>query len=323
MIAVVGVIGNTISMLVMFQPNNRRTSFGVYLGVLAMSDTLVLVSSTGYWLKRLLSSTPLSDIECKFRGWTINSLQMNGFFIILGLTFDRLMAVRFPLKAVVWCTALRAKLVCGSVFVIVWLLNLPFFVYNHTKSGIECGMGTSRSVVSFVYPWIAVGIGLVLPLVSLISMNAAIITAILNRQRFLNVNAKYDVHERPRASSDIEMSESATTSSQELPQNDRLNSANNHTKPMTSRYRNAIVTLLLVSFTFLLLVSPHYVHIALFQMSDLMSSPSLRADYTLFFQVSKKLFFLNNACNFFLYCLSGTKFRNDVARLFRCKTSTG
>ena len=30
MIAVVGVIGNTISILVMFQPNNRRTSFGVY-----------------------------------------------------------------------------------------------------------------------------------------------------------------------------------------------------------------------------------------------------------------------------------------------------
>ena len=262
-----------------------------------MSDTLVLVSSTGFWLKRLLCSTPLRDIECKIRGWTINSLQMNGFFIILGLTFDRLMAVRFPLKAVVWCTAVRAKLVCGSVFVIVWLVNIPFFVYNHAKSGLECGMGTSRSVVSLAYPWIAVGVGLVVQLVSLISMNAAIITAILNRRRF---RAKYDVHERPRASSDIEMSESATNSSQELPHNDRLNSANNHTKPMTSRDRNAIVTLLLISFTFLLLVSPHYVHIALFQMSDLVSSPSLRADYTLFFQVSKKLFFLNNACNFFL-----------------------
>ena len=320
-IAVVGIIGNTVSMLVMFQPNNRRTSFGVYIGFLAMSDTLVLVSSTGFWLKRLLTSTPLRDIECKIRGWTINSLQMNGFFIILGLTFDRLLAVRFPLKAVVWCTARRAKLVCGSVFAIVWLVNLPFFVYNHAKNGLVCGMGTSRSVISLVYPWIVVGIGLVLPVVSLISMNAVIITAILSSRRF---RAKYTTQRRPRGSdSIIEMSESATNSSQNIPQGDWLNSANKHPKLMTPGERNAIVTLLLISFTFLLLVSPHYVHIALFQLSDLVSSPSLRADYTLFFQVSKKLFFLNSACNFFLYCLSGTKFRNDVASLFSCKTPIG
>ena len=319
-IAVVGVAGNTLSMLVMFQPNNRRTSFGVYIGALAMSDTMVLVSSTAYWLTRLLYSTPLRDIECKFRGWTINSLQMNGFFIILGLTFDRLIAVRFPLKAVIWCTTTRAKIVCGTIFAIVWLLNIPFFVFNHAKSGLVCGMGTSRSVISLVYPWIAVGIGFVVPLVSLVSMNAVIITAIISRRRF---RAKYDTQERIHTTDAIEMSESATNSSLDPVQHDWLKSAKHQHKSMTSRDCNAIVTLLLVSFTFLLLVSPHYVHIALFQISDLKSSPSLRAYYSLFFQVSKNLFFLNNACNFFLYCLSGTKFRNDVARLFHRNTSAG
>ena len=108
-IATVGVIGNTVSMLVMFQPNNRRTSFDVYIGVLAMSDTLVLVSSTAYWLKRLMSSTPLRDIDCKMHGYVINSLQMNGFFLVLGFTLDRLVAVRFPLEAVTWCSAKRER----------------------------------------------------------------------------------------------------------------------------------------------------------------------------------------------------------------------
>ena len=45
-IAVVGIIGNTISMPVMLQPINRRTSFDVYIGVLVMSDTMAPVSST-------------------------------------------------------------------------------------------------------------------------------------------------------------------------------------------------------------------------------------------------------------------------------------
>ena len=53
-IAVVGIVGNTISMLVMFQPHNRHTSFGVYLGILALSDTMVLCTSTSFWLAALL-----------------------------------------------------------------------------------------------------------------------------------------------------------------------------------------------------------------------------------------------------------------------------
>ena len=46
----VGVVGNMISMLVMFQRHNRHTSFGIYFGVLALSDTLVLGTSTAFWL---------------------------------------------------------------------------------------------------------------------------------------------------------------------------------------------------------------------------------------------------------------------------------
>ena len=129
-IFIVGVVGNTISMLVMIQRHHRHTSFGIYLGILALSDTLVLCTSTSYWLVRLMSSSPLRDLECQIRAWVINALQMNGYFLIVSLTFDRLIAVRFPLKAVVWCSARRAKLVAGVLWVIVWPLNVPFYIIN-------------------------------------------------------------------------------------------------------------------------------------------------------------------------------------------------
>ena len=81
--AVVGVGGNTISMLVMFQRDNRHTSFCVYLGILAVSDTLTLCTATSYWLVRMLSSSPIQDIDCQIHGWLMNALQMNGFFLII------------------------------------------------------------------------------------------------------------------------------------------------------------------------------------------------------------------------------------------------
>ena len=320
-IFLVGVVGNMISMLVMFQRHNRQTSFGVYFGVLALSDTLVLCTSTAFWLERIFSSSPLRDVNCRIHGYLVNSLQMNGFFLILSLTFDRLMAGRFPLNVVAWCNARRAKVISGLILIVALVVNIPFSIYHHAKNKTVCAMGTPGSALSFVFPWITVVVGFVVPFVSLTSMNAVIIMAIHNRRRHM---ARY-APERPRDIVEtIEMSESGTGSNQDPPQNQsRDTKQQSHPKPMTSRDRNAIVTLLLVSFTFLLLSSPHFAKVALLSMTNGTSTLSRQADYSLLFQVSRKLYFTNNACNFFLYCLSGTKFRNDVVRLFRRNAFNG
>ena len=318
-ITVVGVVGNTISMIVMFQRNNRQTSFGIYLGMLAVSDTLALCVTTGYWLERKLSSSPLRDIDCQTRGWAINALQMNGLFLILSLTFDRLISVRFPLKAVAWCNARRAKHVSAAIFVVVWLVNAPYFVFAHVENRNMCAVGSPGSMVSFVFPWIVVCVGLVVPFLLLVSMNAVIAIAIRNRLRY---RAKYAPDRRRDTDEPIEMRESQSGSSQEQ-QQDQSRQSNWRILPMSSRDRNAIVTLFLVSFTFLLFVTPHFVHIANFSRANLTSQPSQHADYTLFFQVSRELYSTNNACNFFLYCLSGTKFRSDLVKLFRRSAYTG
>ena len=38
----------------------------------------------------------------------------------------------------------------------------------------------------------------------------------------------------------------------------------------------------------------------------------------LFYQVTSKLYFTNSGINFFLYCISGQKFRNDLKELLGC-----
>ena len=272
-IAVVGIVGNTISMLVMFQPHNRQTSFGVYLGIIALSDTMVLCTSTSFWLAALLSTSPLRDIDCRIHGYMVNSLQMNGFILILSFTFDRLMAVRFPLTAVTWCKARRARFVSVVTFTSTWVVNIPFCVYSHAKNNNICAMGTAGSVMSFVFPWIAMFLGLVVPFVSLLSMNVVIIMAIVNRRRQI---AKYAPRRRRENAEAIEMSEPTGSSSQDTPHNQSRHNRRIPPPQMSPRDRNAIVTLFLVSFTFLLFVTPHFVKLALFSMIDITKSPLSR-----------------------------------------------
>ena len=75
------------------------------------------------------------------------------------------------------------------------------------------------------------------------------------------------------------------------------------------------VMLLLVSFTFIILYTPANVlvlHLNFFTGN----TPTFFAGQYLFLQISEKLFFTSHGINFFLYVLSGQKFRTDLIKLF-------
>ena len=43
--------------------------------------------------------------------------------------------------------------------------------------------------------------------------------------------------------------------------------------------------------------------------------------FYLYYNVAQKLHYTNHGINFFLYVISGQKFRNDLVRLFPCMTN--
>ena len=85
-----------------------------------------------------------------------------------------------------------------------------------------------------------------------------------------------------------------------------------------SSERQIYITLLLVTFTFLTLTTPSYLLI-LFWDTFADTIPYFYASYHLSYSVVEKTYNTNNAINFFLYIMSGQKFRTDLVKLFRYK----
>ena len=77
--------------------------------------------------------------------------------------------------------------------------------------------------------------------------------------------------------------------------------------------------LLLVAFSFFILITPMYVFTLSNSFVDYRSSPKAFAGFYLFYNIMHKMFYTNNGINFFLYVVSGSKFRTDLVNLFRCK----
>ncbi len=93
-----------------------------------------------------------------------------------------------------------------------------------------------------------------------------------------------------------------------------------------SKVRNTeaqvFIILILVTFGFLTLTTPAYCLFLYIMLFDFTKTPGRFAGYNLFFHIAQKLDYTNNAVNFFLYVLSGTKFRADVKLLFGCGTKS-
>ena len=76
------------------------------------------------------------------------------------------------------------------------------------------------------------------------------------------------------------------------------------------------IILLLVTFAFLILSTPAYIFFIYVIVVDFTKTPYLFARYYLLYHVSHKLHISNYGVNFYLYVISGKKFRTDLRNLF-------
>ena len=88
------------------------------------------------------------------------------------------------------------------------------------------------------------------------------------------------------------------------------------TLKVKSSERQMIAMLFFVTIALLLLTLPMYARLIVASSVDYNSSPEAYASFFLLIHVSNKLFVTNNCINFFMYVISGTKFRNDLKFLF-------
>ena len=86
---------------------------------------------------------------------------------------------------------------------------------------------------------------------------------------------------------------------------------------LSSSEKQIIIMLLLVTFGFLILMTPSYGMTFYTIFVDFSRSPKLYAGFFLFASIGQKTFYTNFGINFYLYVISGTKFRSDLLKLFK------
>lgn len=286
----IGWVGNIISFAVLSRPKNRKISCCIYMCGLAVADSGMLSVATVYYL-RMLYVIILKDvdmnthdnprIECKLLTWFFQVFSLTSICIIICMTADRFISVQYPLKVKQWCTPSRALKIVLCIPLITCTYTLPYFFLSD-YIGPTCTALAVGSTFTKVYSWITICLNCFIPFLSILVLNSLIIIRLLI-SRSSKIRGDSTVNSNPKG-----------------------------------RESQVIIMLLMVSFTFLILTSPLFIRYLAYQYIDQYASEERASYFHLFYSISNKMYHTNYAINFILYCIGGSKFREDLRNLFRC-----
>ena len=265
-----------------------RSSSSVILMVLAVADTLTLaVGPTALYLQKI-HNIYINDFFfiCKLQRYVKSVFGYCANWLIIVFTTFRLIAVYLPHKANVYCTRRRALIAVISTLVASCVVNLDSVIHiqHITKNNRKkCWFTGSRDKYYTVYSqWLMLVVMSIIPFIVLVTSNMLITYKVLI----------YSM-KRKRMSNDVK--------SYKMMQND--------SQSMTAM-------LIGISILFLVTQVPAVI-ISIIKRN--MSSKTHSKEYLHIFLVIDTIFRLfkwsNHAVNFFCYCVSGKRFREELVAM--------
>ena len=170
--------------------------------------------------------------------WTAG---LSSTLFILSMTFDLFYSIIRPHKAASFNTVKRAKITIISIILGSTLFNIPY-LYAVTNVGRSC-LADQNEIWQIVYHWLNYVVQFAIPFVSLLSMNSVIIHTLRKRSMFIM---------KPEVRSD---------------------QGQGHNSKIKTSEKQTFAILLLVAFSFFVLITPLYVCLLYMMFVDFTRTP--------------------------------------------------
>ena len=223
---------------------------------------------------------------CAIQMYTYFSAFLCSAYLLIVMTFERFYSIIRPHKAASFNTVKKARIIILSIFVFFFIYSTPFlFIGEHNGFSCVHNRMARTHILGEIYYWITEIVLYYIPFLCLLTMNSVIIHTI-----------------RKRANDNL--SRSAEGEGQNL--------------KSKNAEKQIIRTLLLVTFVFLILNIP--IRSLVYYLTFFTGTTAeYFAGLHFFYQFGEKTYYTNHGINFFLYVITGQKFRSDLKNLFISK----
>ncbi|KAL8591883.1 hypothetical protein ACOMHN_044379 [Nucella lapillus] len=295
-ILVLGNFGNIMTILIMRRNQSGEAVINIYFTALAVID---LVSLDIFLLFEWIGTTfgyfvhYQSDVICKLHSWTIATVTIGGWLLV-GLTSHRAVSVVWPHRVGLLCTRrlVTTLIVTMSIFFSAMYSHYLYgyhLVYSNDTDTYQCAMMTGKyaDFVAEIFSYVDLAFYCVIPFACIFLANVVLIWKL--RTTLREIRDKFAEQE--------------------------------HMVAREKAASSVTLTIILVSVAFMVLtlpVSVYYISLFVYDPLAVITVDDLALTY-LVRAVTFMLMFCNSAVNFYLYCLTGSKFRKEFVRIISCR----
>lgn len=284
----IGIPGN-IAALVTVWKMKPLSSSSIFMIALASMDTLTLVIKELYY-QLTYFDIQMFDLGCQFFVFIGQFAGHYANWILVAMTTERFIAIRFPMKVQKICTKTKVITALLVIAVAMIVLNVHHFAtvdegYD-SFSKYQCSTKKDHEFfMTKIWYWMDGVAFSVAPFCALIILN------------FFIINGIRDSVKKQRDLTNLQQKQ-------------------------TKQHNQITVMLVTVSLVFTLLTLPNSVFFISRGYWDYKKSNYQIALHLLIYQLVFVLTDLNHAVNFYLYFLSGKKFRKHFISMLRCASNT-
>ncbi|KAL8562129.1 hypothetical protein ACOMHN_041964 [Nucella lapillus] len=297
-ILLLGAFGNVITIVIMRRMTSAESPINIYFSATAVVDLIYLFTSIlSKWVRYTLGFRieTTHSVVCKVYIWVYTGCGTIGGWYLVCMSVHRAMSVVWPHRVNVLCTRRTVRLLLAGVTVFFAVL------YSHYLFGLErrqfqkgssyvCIMNTESyfHFVENVFVYIDLAVYCILPFVCLALSNSVLVwkltTSVKEAGKHLTQGNVDQVQARERSA------------------------------------KSVTLTVIVVSTAFLVLTLPTSVSfiVDFFAVSYAKVSGYERAQKFFTSAACTLLGHLNSAINFYLYCLTGRRFREEFVKMMMC-----
>lgn len=294
-----GTFGNVMIVLIQRRlSNSNHSTMSVYFITLALFDTLRLWFDPVFWWAHAIFGNNVLDSEkalCKIRVFVTYMTGQASAWILIAITFHRAATTLWPHRANVFCERRAATLVMSAVFGVFVLFNAHILYGHTTTSSANETLGTCfftfvdsdyESFFQTTWGWIDTCISTLVPFSLLLVSNTVLLCTVRQsvRETRLRLATGPSLQQGVRRRTLSSMS----------------------------------VTLVSTSVAFFLFTAPVSVYMV-FEKTFAHSAKenlNIMAAKKLVFSIGYLLWLENCSINFYIYCLTGRKYRTEFVNLF-------
>ena len=282
-----GTLGNILTFAVMRTRLSSITSTYFYMTVLAAADiTILLNGALRKWISQATDFNPSREHEvlCKLISYVHYWCFDFSAWILVAMTAERFIAVHWPLRCIDHTGKAKARKVIIGISIVLAIVNIPLLWMLKIVDG-ECDCESQyKEFILEIWPIIDATVYSFMPFTFLLLFNILIIRE-LQKATAAHGHLQATTDTRP---------------------------------PLTNFHRRLTIMLLCISFTFLITSAPNVIHtIIRYKVHTEKGSYENAAKIILGNTISSIFLYMMHSINFFLYSISGRKFRQELVEMLR------